>query len=81
MAAFNIETQEEELLLVGVEFDEEGKANCFPVAKCLASEDVNKYLSPDGAGGYFDPRNPAEAAAAKENMRSYEEAVEAEDNA
>lgn len=75
MTAFNLETGMEEIVLVGVVLDENGKADCFPVAKVLASEDVLNYLAPDGKGGFYDPRNPTEAAEAKDSMRSYDEAV------
>lgn len=75
MTAFNVEKQEEELILVGVQFDSDGKAECFPIAKCFSAEDTRVYLSPDGLGGYYDPNDPYEVAEAKENMRSYAEAV------
>lgn len=75
MTAFNLETGLEEIVLVGVELDEDGKADCYPIAKVLASEDAAIYLAPDGKGGYYDPRNPSEVADAKENMRSFNEAV------
>jgi hypothetical protein len=75
MTAFNLEEGKEDVVLVGVVFDAEGKAECFPIAKVLSAEDVVKYLAPDGKGGYYDPRNPTEVAAAKESMRSHDEAV------
>lgn len=75
MQAFNIQTEGEELILVGVAADENGKPVCFPIAKVLAAEDVQNYLSPNGKGGWFDERNPAEAAEARESMRSIAEAT------
>lgn len=75
MEAFNLATEEEELVLVGVQADEDGKPMCFPLAKVLKAEDVTKYLSPDGKGGYFDPFNESEAAAAREEMKSIVEAT------
>ncbi len=75
MTAWNIEKGEEELILVGVSLDEDGKADCFPIAKCLTAQDVNNYLAPNGKGDYYDPRNPSEVAEAKEGMRSYNEAI------
>ena len=75
MTAFNLEKGEEELVLVGVSLDEEGKADCYPIAKVLTAEEVSNYLAPNGKGGYYDPRNPSEVAEAKENMKSFNEAV------
>lgn len=75
MTAFNIKEGKEEIILVGVVLDEEGKADCYPVAKVLAAEDVANYLAPDGKSGYYDLRNPSEVSEAKENMRSYSQAV------
>lgn len=69
MNAWNLKTSEEELILVGVQLDEDGKPECFPIAKVLAAEDVPNYLSPDGKGGWFDPQDAVEKAAAKENMK------------
>jgi hypothetical protein len=75
MEAWSLEDEEEHLILVGVELDEDGKPNCFPIAKCIRAEDVTNYLAPDGKGGYFDPSNPTELAAAKEDMKSYNDAI------
>lgn len=75
MEAWSLADEEEHLILVGVELDEDGKPNCFPIAKCLRAEDVTNYLAPDGKGGFFDPSNVVELAAAKEEMKSFNEAV------
>lgn len=75
MQAFNITTESEELILVGVAADDNGKPVCFPLAKVLAAEDVKNYLSPDGKGGWFDERDPSAAAEARESMRSITEAI------
>ena len=75
MQAFNIQTEGEELILVGVAADENGKPVCFPIAKVLAAEDVKNYLSPDGKGGWFDERDPSAAAEARDGMRSITEAI------
>lgn len=75
MTAFNLETGQEDIVLVGVVLDADGKADCYPVAKVLSAEEVPNYLAPDGKGGYYDPRNATEVAEAKENMKSYDEAV------
>ena len=75
MEAFNLQTEEEELVLVGVAADENGKPVCFPIAKVLKAEDVPNYLAPDGKGGFFDPQNESEAAAAREDMKSITEAT------
>lgn len=75
MQAFNIQTESEELILVGVATDDNGKPVCFPLAKVLAAEDVKNYLSPDGKGGWFDERDPSAAAEARDGMRSITEAI------
>lgn len=75
MEAFNLETETEETILVGVELDENSKPICFPLCKVLRAEDVTKYLSPNGKGGYFDMLNQVESEAAREEMRPYEQAV------
>lgn len=75
MEAFNLDTEEEETILVGVELDENSKPICFPLCKVLRAEDVTRYLSPDGKGGYFDMLNQAESEAAREEMRPYDQAV------
>ena len=75
MEAWNLETEREETILVGVEIDPDGKPDCYPIAKVLRAEDIGNYLAPNGKGGYFDPQNPAEVAEFKENTRSLNEAV------
>ena len=70
MEAWNLETEQEEVILVGVGADEDGKPVCYPLVKLLRAEDVPSYLSPNGDGGYFDLQNPSESAAARENMKS-----------
>lgn len=78
MEAWNLETEREEVILVGVEIDEDGKPDCYPVARVLTAEDVGKYLSPNGKGGYFDPQNPSEVEEFKREVRSVSEAVVSE---
>jgi hypothetical protein len=75
MHAHNIETGEEEIILVGIELDADGKPDCYPLARCLDAETARLFLAPDGKGGFYDPRDPADTADAKENMRSFNEAV------
>lgn len=75
MDAYNLTTEEEEIVLVGVEADENGKPVCFPLCRLLRAEDVPNYLSPDGKGGYFDLLDPAESEAAREDMKSIKEAT------
>lgn len=78
MQALNKDSGEEEIILVGVVLDEEGKADCYPLATILSAETAKNYAAPDGKGGFYDPRNPSEAAEAKDNMRSFTEAVQPE---
>lgn len=60
MRAYNVETDQEELLLVGMEVTEEKGIDAYPLAKILVKEDVSKYLSPDGKGGWHgkEPSKP-----------------------
>lgn len=75
MQAFNVETGEQEIILVGIELDSDGKPDCYPLARCLNAETARLFLAPDGKGGWYDPRDPRETADAKENFRSFNEAV------
>lgn len=76
MEAFDLTTNEETTILVGVEADEDGKPVCYPVARCLKAEEVKNFLAPDGKGGYYDPHDPVEASEARENLKPIKEAVE-----
>lgn len=80
MDAWNLKTEQEETILVGIELDADGKPDCYPIAKVLRAEDVGDYLAPNGQGGYFDPQNPSEVAEFKESVRSVNEAVVDEPN-
>lgn len=75
MESHNLATGNEEMILVGIEFDAEGKADCYPLARLLRAEDVPNFLSPDGKGGFYDQFDPVENAIAKENQRPVQEAV------
>ena len=75
MEAWNLATEQEEVILVGVDFDEEGKPDCYPIAKVLKAEDISNYLAPNGKGGYLDLQNPAEVAEFKEGITPLSEAV------
>lgn len=52
MQSLNEETQEEELVIVGVEQSESG-INCYPLFTPIKAEDVYKYSAPDGSGGWI----------------------------
>lgn len=75
MDAWNLDSQQEETLLVGITLDEDGKPDCYPLAKVLKAEEVSNYLAPNGKGGYFDPQNPTEVAEYKETVRSHDESL------
>lgn len=45
-------TDKEVLLLVGVNTNEAGEVECYPLARCLPAEEVRDYLQPDGKGGF-----------------------------
>ena len=51
MQSLNEETQEEELVIVGVEQSESG-INCYPLFAPIKAEDVSKFSAPDGRGGW-----------------------------
>lgn len=57
MEAFNTETNKEELILVGIAYENE-KQVTYPLASILKPEDVKKYLAPNGTGG-FDKDEPS----------------------
>lgn len=76
MQAKNVELDKEEIVLVGISLDADGKTECYPLARLLKAEEAHNYLSPDGKGGWFDPANEAELTAAKADMRPVVEAVE-----
>lgn len=52
MQAKNSETGDEELILVGVDQNEQG-VSCYPLFTPIRAEDVAKYLAPDGQGGWL----------------------------
>lgn len=58
MRALNVETDKTELLLVGVNIDSNG-SEVYPLARILTPEDLGRYKSPDGKGGWFDPNHKA----------------------
>jgi hypothetical protein len=68
MRALNNDSGEEELILVGLERAEGGGVNTYPLARVLNPEDVSKYFSPDGHGGWFDPTAEAGAEVDPEPM-------------
>ena len=68
MTAWNLEEDKEELILVGVTLDDNGKADCYPIAKVLEAEAVGNYLAPNGVGSYYDPLNKAIKANYKNNF-------------
>lgn len=53
MHAKRKDTGEIHTLLVGVEVQEDGSIATYPLAKILEPEEQNKYLAPDGEGGYI----------------------------
>lgn len=73
MEAWNLETEQNEMVLVGIELDENGKPDCYPIASCLRAEDLPKYLAPDGDGGYYDPSNPSDVADFKDSAQPIED--------
>lgn len=55
MSARNKETDEEELVLVGVEHLEDGNTLTYPLARVLKPEEGPNYIGPDGKGGWLEP--------------------------
>ena len=52
MQAKNTERGQLELILVGVDQNENG-VSCYPLVTPIKAEDVSKYLAPDGQGGWL----------------------------
>jgi len=52
MEAFNSETGEQELILVGVQQNGEG-LDCYPLFKPIKAEEVSLYHAPDSKGGFL----------------------------
>jgi len=50
MVAKNVETGQEELLLVGIELGEDGSEGAFPLARVLGPEAYDMYAIPTGEG-------------------------------
>lgn len=75
MQALNETTGVEEVVLVGVAVDAEGKTQCFPVAKVLSVEETHNYRAPDGKGGFYNPDNAEELQAVKDAMKPVDEAL------
>jgi hypothetical protein len=53
MEALNTITEEIEIVLVGVQLDENNNPHCYPICKLLKAEDIPAYKSPDGKGGWI----------------------------
>lgn len=75
MQAQDSETDEETLLIVGVDVGEDGKTQCYPLCTLIKAEDVTRYRSPDGKGGFYDPEDEEAAKAVKDSMKPVEEAT------
>lgn len=66
--AYNNEIQEEEIILAGVNVNEDGKPELYPICTVLKGTDVDKYFAPNGEGGFYDLANPTEVAKAHSTM-------------
>jgi hypothetical protein len=55
MRALNVDTNAEELLLVGVEQHDANNSSVYPLAKIIDKASLTRYKSPDGKGGWFEP--------------------------
>lgn len=53
MQSKNAETGEQELILVGVQQNEDGSIACYPLFTPIRAEDVAKYKAPNGQGGWL----------------------------
>lgn len=70
---YNLDTEEEELVLVGLDFLDDNTVDMgsfFPLARLIKAEEVKNYLTPNGKGGWYDPRDPSEAAEVQESLRA-----------
>lgn len=52
MQAKNSQTGKQELILVGVQQNEDGSVACYPLFTPILAEDVAKYIAPNGEGGW-----------------------------
>lgn len=75
MQARNSETGEDEIVLVGVAVDPEGKTACFPLSRIFSVEDSHIYRAPDGKGGYYDPKDTEAAQAVRDEMKPVDESL------
>lgn len=58
MEGLNKETGELELLIVGLEPTNDNKMDVYPLARVFSTPaEANKYLSPDGKGGFHGQEN------------------------
>ena len=78
MESHNLDSGNVELILVGVEADENDKPVCYPLCKILRSEDVSRYLAPDGKGGFFDMLDPVASAEVRDAMQPLTQITEIE---
>lgn len=53
MSALNKDTDNEELLIVGVTQLENGLTDTYPLARILSPLEVARYVGPDGKGGWL----------------------------
>lgn len=53
MEVLDTDTGHIELVLVGVEHDDEGLTNTYPLAKILKAPELSRYEMPDGKGGWI----------------------------
>lgn len=60
MQAKDAESGDLVTLLVGLVRTEEGGINCFPLAKILDGNAAEKYLAPDGNGGWVGEEKDGE---------------------
>ena len=63
MQAVNSDTGQEEILVVGLEPTADNKFNSYPLARILNKDEANKYLAPDGRGGWGGKPSDVQAAA------------------
>lgn len=66
--AYNNDIQDEEIILAGININDDGKPELYPICTVLKGSDVGKYFAPNGDGGFYDLANPREVSVAQDNM-------------
>lgn len=62
MDALHKDTGENHRILVGLQYHPDGKVEAFPLARLFETDEVERYIAPDGKGGWDGLEEPASTA-------------------